>query len=273
MRAALAVFKAWMTILRRYPGWLFMDLLWPFVSVAFPVVIGTAVAGSYEKAVQNFHQRLPGVDPLAFFILGAATMSVISEALWRFGTFIRWQQRVGTLESLLLTPADTTSILAGISLYSMTRAMITFFGFITISDLVLHLGLLGPRLLPGIVLIFLGVVPVFGMSMMLGVFVLWFREVGNVVSIVEWGLYTISGVLYPVWFFPRAIRVISALLPSTWMVGDVRAVVLGTQYLLGNPVYDLMVLGLMIPAWLLTGRATFGFVLGRLKKGEGVSRF
>ncbi len=273
MSSVLALYRARLLILRRYPGWLVMDLLWPFMAVAFPVVIGTAVAGSYSRAIQNFHSRIPGVDPIAFFILGAASMAVISEALWRFGTFIRWEQRVGTLESLLLTPVDPLAILAATSLYSLTRGLVTFFGFVIISDLVLHLGLLSPRLLPGLGILLLGTLPVFGLSMVFGVFILWFREIGSIINIVEWGLYTVSGVLYPVWLMPKALMVASALLPSTWMVADVRAMVLGTRFLLGNPLYDAMALAAMALSWVMAGSRIFDFVLGRLKRGEGVSRF
>ena len=269
--AMLAATRTRLIIISRYPGQLALDIFMPIVMAAMPILLGRAVGG--PNAAQNFAANTGTANYVAYMLLGSSVFTIVSYAFWHLAWWVRWEQETGTLESLYLAPTPSLWVAAGTAIYSFLRSVFTatvayligcvIFG---VSPFEGHVGLV-------YLFILVGLVPLYGMTLLFGALVLWVKQANALIGLMQWAVSFLMGVYFPVHFLPPVIRALALAFPPTWMTNGVRAAILGVGYFLGTWYRDWAVLWafFVVAPWF--GREVFQRTENRLRRNQGLGQY
>jgi ABC-2 type transport system permease protein len=220
-----AAMKEW-RLLRRYPGRFLGFMFWPIALPLAYVYQAQGYAGGSQAAVNAFAQRAGTAEIAGFLFLGWAAYMWISMILWGPGTALREEQVRGSLEALFMTPVSRLVILFGPVVSQVLWALWMF--AVVGGALVLLFGLsispLAALRAAGVILV--AVPALYGLGALFAAVVLRFGEVGALVQVVR-GLFTVfCGMTFPIVILPEWARAVALALPPTYLIGDLRSVLL-----------------------------------------------
>jgi ABC-2 type transport system permease protein len=220
-----AAMKEW-RILRRYPGRLLAFVFWPIALPLAYVYQAQGYAGGSPAAMDAFAQRAGTAEVAGFLFLGWAAYMWLSMILWGPGTALREEQVRGSLEALFMTPASRLVILFGPVVSQMVWALWMF--AVVGGTLVLFFGvpisLLAAIRAVGVILV--AVPALYGLGALFAAVVLRFGEVSALVQVVR-GVFTVfCGMTFPIVILPEWARAVALALPPTYLIGDLRNVLL-----------------------------------------------
>jgi ABC-2 type transport system permease protein len=223
---AAAGLKSWRTS-RRYPTNLVGLVIWPVILPLAYVLQADALAGGSAAAASAFASRTGTADVASFLFLGWAVYMWLSIILWGPGTALRTEQIRGSLEAQLVSPASRVVILFGPVVEGMVWVLLVF--GVVLLTLTLGFGLsIGPLQVAGAVgVVVIGLPALYGLGALFAAVVLRFGEVHAPVQLVR-GLFTAAcGMTFPLAVLPGPAQALAAWLPPTYLIADVREVLLG----------------------------------------------
>jgi ABC-2 type transport system permease protein len=217
--------KEW-RLLRRYPSMFLGFLFWPIILPLSYVLQGQAYSGGSAAAQHAFLQRTGTLDVAGFLFLGWAAYMWISMVLWGPGTALRTEQIRGSLEAIFMTPASRLVIIFGPAVSQVIWAL-WMFGVVGLA-LWLFFGV--PFTLAtiarAVVVILVAVPALYGLGALFASVVLRFGEVGALVQAVR-GVFTVlCGMTFPIIILPEWARGVAYALPPTYLIADLRQVLL-----------------------------------------------
>jgi ABC-2 type transport system permease protein len=232
--------KEW-RLLRRYPSMFLGFLFWPIVLPLAYVLQAQGYAGDSPAALDAFARNTGTSQIAGFLFLGWAAYMWISMILWGPGTALRTEQVRGSLEALFVTPVSRLVILFGPLVSQLAWAiwmfgivgvvLVTFFGVpITPVDALRALGV-----------ILVAVPALYGLGALFAAVVLRFGEVHAMVQGVR-GVFTVfCGMTFPIAILPEWAHRVALTLPPTYLIGDLRNVLLGSSSVIAT-IPDLAIL-------------------------------
>ena len=273
------VFVARLKIVLRYKGAILAETLLPVVFAALPILLGTAIAGgSEQQAADNFFNYTNAAgqgtaDFRLYMLLGSTTFMVVSLMLWLIGYWVRREQETGTLEALYLSPAKRLHVLAGVTSYTLVRALIAFTTAMVLGSLLFGVNPLSGNFGAAIAFLLLGVPALWGISFFFGALVMRMKEANAVIQLLQWVLAMAMGVYFPVAVFPPLVKYAAMAFPPTLMNDAMRSSLLSIPSLYG-PWYVVVAL-MVLAAWTvpLLGYEFFLRVERRIKRDQGVGQF
>ena len=217
--------KEW-RLMRRYPTLLLTWLFWPVVLPLSYVLQGQAYSGGTAAASQAFAARTGTFDVAGFLFLGWGAYMWISHVLWGPGTALRTEQIRGSLEAVFVTPASRLVIVFGPAVIEVLWAL-WMFGVVGIALwLIFGVPFTLLSILRALVIILLAVPALYGLGALFAAVVLRFGEVSALVQAVR-GVFTVfCGMTFPIIILPEWARTIALSLPPTYLIGDLREVLL-----------------------------------------------
>jgi len=230
----------------RYPGEFAIFLLLPFIFTFLILGMGTAVGGS--NAATYFAARTGTTNIVIYEILGSAVWMTSWVVVEDVGTGIRDEQMKGTLEQNFLAPVRRFTLLIGLSL---TDIVITSALFLIVVGVAVAIVLPSSFLsiIPAFLALLLGLIPLFGIGFLFAGFVVRFKEPYIFIQIVNLIFATLTGTYYPVTFLPYWVQLLSGVLPQTYVIADMRRIIIANQTLValyGN-LFILLALALAYP--------------------------
>ena len=217
--------KEW-RLLRRYPTLFVGFLFWPIALPLFYVLQARGYAGDSQAALDAFAQRSGTAEVAGFLFLGWAAYMWISMILWGPGTALRTEQVRGSLEALFMTPVSRLVILFG-PVVSQVVWAVWMFAIVGVTISVVfgvHIGLAAA--LRALVVIGVAVPALYGLGALFAAIVLRFGEVSALVQGVR-GVFTVfCGMSFPIVILPEWGRAVALALPPTYLIADLRLVLL-----------------------------------------------
>jgi ABC-2 type transport system permease protein len=230
----------------RYPGGFLLYLILPFL---FPLLIfgmGQFIGGG--SAALNFAARTGTSNIIVYEILGSAVWMSGWVVIEDVGVALRDEQMKGTLEQNFLAPVSRFTLLVGISL---TDIAITTGIFLVVVGVTLAVTMPGSYLglLQAFILLLVGLVPLFGIGFLFAGFVIKFKEPYVFTQVVNLVFGTLTGTYYPVTILPYWMRALSAALPQTYVIDNMRQIILANQTLVSlyGSIFMLLALALAYP--------------------------
>ena len=262
-------------IISRYKGALFMDCIVPTLFAAMPILLGSSLSGSINAASQNFQANtgLTGVDYVAYIVIGANVFSSVTAGMWLFGFFIRREQMLGTLESISMSPSHKLGLLGGLTMYVTIRSLFTFITGYFIGCILFGLNPFQGNFVLALLILSFGLIPIYGLSFLLGALILKVKEANSLLNTLQWGLGIIMGVFFPVTALPIYLRAIAYIFPGYFVNHTVQATLTNLGYFFGNLYFDLAILFLFALVCPFLGYTIYSKVEGRMKKAEGIGQF
>ena len=220
-----AAIKEW-RILRRYPSLFIGFLFWPIALPTAYVFQARGFAGDSQATVDAFAARAGTAEIAGFLFLGWAAYMWISMILWGPGTALRTEQVRGTLEALFMTPVSRLVILFGPVVSQVVWALWMFAIVGATMTLVFGVEITLAEILRALAVILVAVPALYGLGALFASVVLRFGEVSALVQAVR-GVFTVfCGMSFPIIVLPEWGRAIALSLPPTYLIGDLRQVLL-----------------------------------------------
>jgi ABC-2 type transport system permease protein len=220
-----AAMKEW-RLLRRYPGRFLGFLFWPIALPLAYVYQAQGYAGGSQAAVNAFAQRAGTAEIAGFLFLGWAAYMWISMILWGPGTALREEQVRGSLEALFMTPVSRLVILFGPVVSQLVWALWMFAVVGGALTLLFGLAISPLAALRAIGVVLVAVPALYGLGALFAAVVLRFGEVGALVQVVR-GLFTVfCGMTFPIVILPEWARAVALALPPTYLIDELRSVLL-----------------------------------------------
>ena len=227
LRAFIAAARKELRQQRRYPTLFLGMLFWPVLLPASWVLMGHAYSGNDPQALAAFAERAGSTNVAGFVFIGYAMYMWLSTLLWGPGTALRQEQVRGSLEAVFVTPASRLVPLFGpgvamlipmaVTLVVMGVALWALFGVVPPLAAVLQAA----------VVIVLGIPALYAIGTLFAASVLRFGEVGPIVQLIR-GMFVLAcGITFPVAMLPLWAQVWAWLMPPTYIVEDLRRVLLG----------------------------------------------
>ncbi len=271
LAVTLASAKMRVITITRYPGQLFTDIIIPIVFAAMPILLGRATGGDDPGAI--FKQNTGTDNYVGYLLIGSSVFSMVSYAFWHIAYWLRWEMETGTLESLYLTPTGRIWVAAGTALYSMIRSIFSAFTAYFVGSWILGSNPFQGELLLALVFILVGMIPLYGMTLLFGAVILKLKEANALINLMQWGINFLMGVFFPITVLPPLMRVFALLFPPTWMTNGVRSALLGIGFFFGEWYLDLAVLWAFLLIAPLFGYWVFLKVENGVRRNEGVGQF
>jgi len=226
VRAFFAAARKELRQQRRYPT-LFLGLLfWPVLLPASWVLMGHAYSGNDPQALAAFAERAGSTNVAGFVFVGYAMYMWLSSLLWGSGTALRQEQVRGSLEAVFVTPASRLVPLFGPGVATLIPMAATF--VVMGVALWLLFGVVPPlaAVLQAAVVVVLGVPALYAIGALFAASVLRFGEVAPIVQLIR-GMFVLAcGITFPVAMLPVWAQVWAWLMPPTYIVEDLRRVLL-----------------------------------------------
>jgi len=226
IRAFFAAARKELRQQRRYPT-LFLGLLfWPVLLPASWVLMGHAYSGNDPQALAAFAERAGSTNVAGFVFVGYAMYMWLSSLLWGSGTALRQEQVRGSLEAVFVTPASRLVPLFGPGVATLIPMAATF--VVMGVALWVLFGVVPPlgAVLQAAVVVILGVPALYAIGTLFAATVLRFGEVAPIVQLIR-GMFVLAcGITFPVAMLPVWAQVWAWLMPPTYIVEDLRRVLL-----------------------------------------------
>lgn len=268
---AAATRKEW-RLLRRYPATFLSFLFWPIALPLAYVFQAQAFSGGRADTVAAFAQRTGTSDIAGFLFVGWATYMWLSLILWGPGTSLRTEQIRGSLEAIFLTPASRLVVLFGPAVSQLVWAVWIF----VIVGTALWLGFgvtIGPgEALRALAVICIGVPALYAIGALFASVVLRFGDVHAMVQGVRGVFTALCGMSFPIIVLPEWARTVALSLPPTYLIADLRAVLLSGAGL-GQVIGDLVVLAGMGVVLALLAVVAFKRTEQHARRGGRLSQY
>ena len=220
-----AALKEW-RLLRRYPSLFLGFLFWPIALPIAYVYQARGYAGDSQAALYAFAQRAGTAEVAGFLFLGWAAYMWISMILWGPGTALRTEQVRGSLEALFMTPVSRLVILFGPVVSQAVWALWMFAVVGATMTVVFGVDLALAAALRALAVIAVAVPALYGLGALFAAVVLRFGEVSALVQTVR-GIFTVfCGMSFPIVVLPEWGRAVAMALPPTYLIADLRQVLL-----------------------------------------------
>ena len=247
----------------RYPGSLLVYLMLPFLFTMLIFGMGRFIGGG--NAALNFATRTGTSNVLVYEMLGGAVWMTSWVVVEDVGVALRDEQMKGTLEQNFLAPVNRFTLLIGISL---TDIAITTAIFLIVVGATLAFTIPGAYLafFQAFLMLLLGLVPLFGLGFFFSGFVIKFKEPYVFTQMVNLIFGTLTGTYYPVTILPYWVQFLSGVLPQTYVINNMRQIILANQTLVNlyGSIFILLALAIVYP--------TFGYlVFKKLEKDASVT--
>ena len=237
----------------RYPGEFVIFLLLPFLFTFLILGMGNAVGGT--NAAEYFATRTGTTNIVIYEILGTSVWMTSWVVIEDVGAGVRDEQIKGTLEQNFLAPVNRFTLLVGLSLTDVVITSALFLIVVGVSvAIVIPSSFLS--IVPAFLTLLLGLIPLFGIGFLFAGFVVRFKEPYIFIQIVNLIFATLTGTYYPVTFLPYWVQFVSGVLPQSYVIDDMRRIVIANQTLVSlyGSFFILLTLALAYP---LVGYAVF----------------
>jgi ABC-2 type transport system permease protein len=272
LRALVASVRRDLRQIRRYPTLLIGSLFWPILLPANYVLLGRVFAGGDPAATAAFAERAGTPEFAGFVFVGFALYMWLSLFLWGPGTVLRQEQLRGTLESVLLTPVSRLVVLFGPPIAQLWPVIFQFAVMVLAMRILFGIELGIGSLAGALVIILVGVPAMYAFASLFSAFVLRFGEIGPAVQFVRGALVLLAGITYPLVMLPGWAQVVSRLLAPTYIVEDVRRVLLSGASL-SSVSADLVVLVALAAATAAIAVGLFGWIERSARRTGALSSY
>jgi ABC-2 type transport system permease protein len=246
INALAAIFWKGMKHYTRYPGGFLLYLILPFLFTILIFGMGRFIGGG--NATLNFAARTGTTNVLVYEMLGSAVWMTGWVVVDDVAVALCDEQMKGTLEQNFLAPVNRFTLLVGISL---TDIAITTSIFFIVVGVTLALTMPGAYLglIQAFLMLLIGLIPLFGIGFLFAGFVIKFKEPYVFTQMVNLIFGALTGTYYPVTILPYWVQFLSGALPQTYVISNMRQIVLANQTLVSlyGSIFILLALALVYP--------------------------
>ncbi|MFD3156158.1 ABC transporter permease [Haloimpatiens sp. FM7330] len=271
IRTILAVMRRQFTIMVRYPTWVIQLIIWPLIFPLIYIMSAVGFAGPDGAGLATFNAAAGTNNFVAYIVVGTMAWQWVNITMWNFGTYLRDEQMLGTLESNWLCPINKFDFLIGAGLVDILKSILIiiismleyrFIYGINFTGNVLYWGLIFIVMFPG----------VYGLGSIFASLVLWAKETGAAVQLVRGIMMMLCGITFPIAIMPIWMQNLAKTLPFTYGISAARQIMVNGQsvYEASYNILLCLIEGIIL---LILGRVAFMYTEKRVKNQGALGRY
>lgn len=204
-----------------------------------------------------------GGDYFSFVLIGVAFSTYLMVSLRGFSESIRDEQMMGTLEAMLVTPTNTTTVITLSALWSFIVASVRVLFYLLIG-LILGVKMTGANVFGAFIILILTILCFSSIGILSASFIMIFKR-GDPINMFFMSTSELfGGVLFPIEVFPWWLQIVSSILPMTYSLNGMRHALL-QGYSLQSLAPDIFILILFSLILLPLSLFTFRYAVERVK--------
>ncbi|MBL7198406.1 MAG: ABC transporter permease [Candidatus Omnitrophica bacterium] len=211
------------------------------------------------------HLASYGGDYFPFILVGIAATSYIGTSLGSFASKISQEQRIGTLEMMLVTPTRLSTIIISLSLYSFIFATINVLIYLGFGCYFLGVDFSNANLPAALIILILTIISFSSIGIISASFIIVFKRGDPIMWAISGLSQLFGGVFFPVTIFPKYLQLISYSIPITYSLRSLRYALL-KGYSLQALLPDILVLLVFSVILLPLSVVAFNWAVKRAKK-------
>ncbi len=185
-----------------------------------------------------------------FVAVGLAYLLVVQSTCTQLLTRVQEQQRSGTLEALVASPAPRTFLVLGMGTYPTLLGLLRSGTYLAFAGALLGLNLGNADWIGAVLMLALGAAAALMLGAFLAAFAVAYRYGSAVGRTAIVALGFLSGVYFPIAALPAPLQAVSAVLPTRMAVDGLRAALAGGPWLPnGLLLLVATAVGLPLSAW------------------------
>ncbi len=269
--AIVYIFKKELTQFLRYPSWFVSMLIWP---VLFPfgyVFTAKALSGPASSGINTFSALTGTTDYVSYMIIGTTMWMWVNWMLWGFGSSLRREQVLGTLESNWLCPIPKTTLLFGYSFFQLLYSFV-FMGISLIEFMLFYNFRFTGNPLLALLIIVASIPSIYGIGFIFASIIMWVKEANSMVFLVRGVITVFCGITYPLAILPNWMKGVSSFIPVTYSIRSLRAVI-SAGARIGDVRTDIMILLLFGVILMTLGILAFNYTQKKVKETGSLGHY
>ncbi len=211
----------------------------PYLLAGFFYLVGMGIGG--ENALKNFVVATGYGEAFLYMLVGSAVLLVILVGLDSVIGELYRALATGWLELLMLTRTDVYIYMFGLTVpYFVANVGITILSFLPAAVYLSGL-FAGLRLVVALLILFVGIIPLQGVSLIVATLVIRYKEPEALTQPVRAFLVVLSGSIYPIYILPSWMQLVARVLPPYYVSEAMRV-----SLMLSNPHLTLYYLGMLL---------------------------
>ena len=259
-----------MKFLMAYPVLFVFWTIFPFFWFIPFIFQGQAFVGGLQST--SFEQFAGTPNYIPFVVIGAILNGYVLTSLYGVGESIRREAYRGTLDYLLSSPCNKAFILIGKAVSESINSTMYAAIQLVVGILLFGIEVTTGVIMPIVLIIFLLILGLYGISLMLAAVSLQFKQAHDLSHTLEYVFYIFSPVRYPLQSLPFWAQVLGRFLPLTYALLAVRSLMLLKQNILAiyQEIFLLFVLDIVA---ILLGFYLFNWMEKRTKSSGTISHY
>jgi ABC-2 type transport system permease protein len=252
LRAAYA--RAWVRMVsaNRKRLWVLVDVL-----VLAAPVLSYGLLYSFAGASSSLVGTL---------VVGVFMLPFWMNVVWNMASQFYWEKQVGNFEAYMVAPVSRVSILLGMAFGGLFNTILRSAFILVIGAAAFAPVFVMTNLIPAMLIFFLTMGALYSLGMLLcSLFMLYGREAWQTASLVQEPISFLSGVYFPIAFFPDALRAAITVIPLAIGLDAVRnLLVVGSS--LQSVYWEVAVLGVFTVVFTVLALKSLRFMESLAKK-------
>ncbi|MCW4033894.1 MAG: ABC transporter permease [Candidatus Bathyarchaeota archaeon] len=246
--------------------WAVFPIFWfiPFI------LQGQAFVGGLQSP--SFGLITGSEEFIPFIVIGSVLNSYVNTLLYGMGESIRREALQGTLDYILVSPTNKAYVLIGKALSESLSSTIFAVSQLTISTILFGMNISLGVMLPVFLIVILLILGLYGLSLVLAAFSLLYKQSHDVSETIGYVFYVFSPVRYPLESLPSWAQAFGKLIPLTYALIIVRAIML-----IGTPLsamyFEVFALLVIDAVLIIAGIYTFNWMENKTKKSGTISQY
>jgi ABC-2 type transport system permease protein len=230
LRAAWAVARKELQIVRRYPLQLINEVMQPLYQFLLPSLLLGATFYVGGRAI-GLQASAGTADLAGYLFLGMVVGGLVSAVFWDMAFGIKREMDSGTLEPMWLTPTRPETTVLGRAIAGLILSVLAAAILVAVGIVFFGANLTG-ALLAAVPALLLASISMLGIGFMIASLVMVMRDPAFMIDATSFTFASLSGVAFPVSVLPFFLQPLSYALPTTYAVDLLRYYALGTRPLL-----------------------------------------
>jgi ABC-2 type transport system permease protein len=167
--------------------------------------------------------------PVSFVVIGNAVATMTYATVFAICGTTDSEKNAGTMEHLLVSPANRIALYVGRGVIPLAIAMCTVTVSMVYAVYVFHAPFPGTAVLPATISLVLTVAAMVGFGLLLAGIALWLRSSNQLANIFLFIGFVLAGANFPLTYLPVGLQWAGELLPLTWGISALRASISGAS--------------------------------------------
>lgn len=250
-RKAFSFIKKSYMLQMSYKFEFFLRLFFMFFNILTYYFVAKLIGVAGQKYLEPY-----GGDYFSFVLIGIAFSAYLMISLRGFSESVRGEQMMGTLEAMLVTPTNTSTIITLSTLWNFIFASFRVLLYLVIG-VFLGVNLVGANVFGALIILVLTIICFGSIGILSASFIMVFKR-GDPINMLFMSTSELfGGVFFPIEVIPSWLQTVSHLLPMTYSLNGMRHALL-QGYSLQDLAPDMLTLVLfsavLLPASLLAFR-------------------